>query len=100
MATGDKSDIYNIVDNLKVRIGVLESSQEEMKKSVRLVSASMNTCLHGCGLEPYKEEMHQRCQRLTDKIDNNKEILALHKHEMETLINKVVWVKPSLSLLL
>lgn len=91
MATEDQTlvDSSELITSLKIRINVLESSQEEMRESVKLVTASMNQCLHGCGLDPYKEEMHQRCQRLTDKIENNKEILILHKHELENLIHEV-----------
>lgn len=88
MATED-STAKDIITNLKLRVGVLEKAQDDIKESVRLVADSMNTCIHGCGLDSYKEEMHQRCQRLTDKIENNKEILVLHKHELENLIGEV-----------
>jgi len=84
MSTDDKTEIINGINR---RLKVLEKSQDQMKEDIRTVAASMNTCLLGCGLDAYKDEMKQRCQRLSEKIDNNKEILQIHKHEITTLVN-------------
>ncbi len=53
------------------------------------MTSSINTCLHGCGLDPYKAEMKQRCELFSEKIQNNKEMTALQKREIEKMVEDV-----------
>ncbi len=84
----DESDIKDI-NNLNIKVGVLETSIDDMKESVKEMTSSINTCLHGCGLDPYKAEMKQRCELFSEKIQNNKEMTALQKREIEKMVEDV-----------
>ena len=84
MSTDDQNQIKS---ELTRRLEILENAQDQMRDDLKSVSMSMNSCLLGCGLDAYKDEMKQRCQRLSEKIDNNKEILQLHKTEIKLLVD-------------
>ncbi len=65
---------------LNDRVSILENDMKSL-------SGEVSKCVLGCGLDPYKEEMRERCQRLSEKINNNKDQAVEQKHQLEKDIN-------------
>ena len=60
----------------KDRISIIE-------KDMRNFTNELNECRLGCGLESYKKEMKERCERLSEKILNNKDQATSQKNQLE-----------------
>ena len=54
----------------------------ELEREFKDLEIQINQCVLGCGLDPYKNEMKERCKVFTEKIQNNKEISLEQKHEV------------------
>jgi hypothetical protein len=64
-----------------------DAEVKEIKRSIEELRSSINTCVLGCGLEPYKKEMKERSGRFTENIQNNKDYIVTEKILMLEKIN-------------
>jgi hypothetical protein len=70
----------------------LEKLTEDMgvyKENLRTLDTNIQNHVIGCGLDAYKAEMRERCERLNERIEHNQDVIKDHKHESEQLWTKV-----------
>ncbi len=67
----------------------LEDKIKTIEEDVKQLSKEISGCVNSCGLASYKIEMRERCERLSDKIENNKDLNVQQKMTSENLIRNI-----------
>ena len=67
----------------------LTDDLDTYKDHLRTLDTNIQNHVIGCGLDAYKAEMRERCERLNERAEDNKNAIIDHKHESETVWTKV-----------
>lgn len=62
---------------------------DTQKENLRILDTNIQNHVIGCGLDAYKAEMRERCERFNERIDSNNQVIKDHKHENETQFEKM-----------
>lgn len=67
----------------------LTDDLDTYKDHLRTLDTNIQNHVIGCGLDAYKAEMRERCERLNEKIEVNNDTIRDHKYENESQFAKL-----------
>jgi len=71
------------------KVSRLQEDLETYKDHLRTLDTNIQNHVIGCGLDAYKAEMRERCERLNERIKLNREQMNDHKTENEKAFTEI-----------
>jgi hypothetical protein len=84
-----KEDIKEFKTKVSYKFDKMNDDLETYKDHLRTLDTNIQNHVIGCGLDAYKAEMRERCERLNDNWQSNRTQISEHKHENEAQFTKL-----------
>jgi hypothetical protein len=84
-----KAEFKEYKQKVAIKLDKIVDDLDTYKDHLRTLDTNIQNHVIGCGLDAYKAEMRERCERLNDNWQTNKTMISDHKHENELQFTRI-----------